>query len=123
MDFGNTRAAAGAFVFYNDSGFDGHDPAANAMDEFAIATDKAPLRPGEAATFANVTSYVRGLNGVMIDLPGVNTVGLSDFSFRAAVSATRPPGRPRRRRKSPSTVAAAWVARPASRLPGPMRRS
>jgi hypothetical protein len=83
MDFGNTRAAAGAFVFYNNSGFDARDPAANAADDAAIATDKTPLRPGGTPTFANVTSYVRGLNGIMIDLPGVNTVGLNDFTFRA----------------------------------------
>jgi hypothetical protein len=83
MDFGNTRAAAAAFVFYNNSSFDGRDPAANSSDDLAIATDKAPMRPGATPTFANVTSYSRGLNGVMIDLPGVNAVSLNDFTFRA----------------------------------------
>jgi hypothetical protein len=83
MDFGNTRAAAGAFVFYNNSAFDGRDAAANAMDDSAIATDKIPLRPGGTPTFANVTSYSRGLNGVMIDLAGASTAGLNDFTFRA----------------------------------------
>jgi hypothetical protein len=74
MDFGNTRAAAGAFVFYNNSSFDNRDPAANPADDNAIATDKAPLRPGGTPGFGNVTSYARGLNGLMIDVFGLSVV-------------------------------------------------
>ena len=71
------------FVFYNHSSFDGNDAAATVEDDSAIAIDKVPLLPGQAASFANYTSYYRGLNGIMVDihaLPG--EPGLTDFEFR-----------------------------------------
>jgi hypothetical protein len=40
--------------------------------------------PGQAATFANVTSYSRGINGVMVDVLGLPTAGSlsrDDFDF------------------------------------------
>ena len=58
-------------VFYNHSAFDGNDGAADERDDAAIATDKSPLLPGQAATLANVTSFDRGLNGVMVDVAGL----------------------------------------------------
>jgi len=58
----------GRYVFYNDSAFDGRNPAANGLDDGAIATDKRALLPGQASSFANVTNYSRGINGVMIDV-------------------------------------------------------
>ena len=58
-------AVSGRFVFYNQSAFDGNDVSANAADDGAIATDKAPLLPGGVATFANYTSFSHGLNGLM----------------------------------------------------------
>jgi len=58
----------GRHVFYNHSAFDGHNAAPTPGDDAAIAIDKAPLLPGHSATFANVTSYTRGINGVMIDV-------------------------------------------------------
>ena len=61
----------GRHVFYNDSYFDGNDPAANAGDDAAIATDKTALLPGQTATFANYTSYSRGINGIMVDIEGL----------------------------------------------------
>ncbi|MBN2477300.1 MAG: hypothetical protein JXB62_22025 [Pirellulales bacterium] len=70
-------------VFYNQSAFDGDDPAADARDDDAIAPDKTALLPGQAATFVNYTSYSRGINGIMIDiegLPGIPSV--VDFAFR-----------------------------------------
>jgi len=73
-------------LFYNGSAFDGGDPSANAADDNAIATDKSPLLPGEGpATFANYSSYVRGINGVMIDiadLPAATLDPAADFRFR-----------------------------------------
>lgn len=84
QNFGNTRSSAGRFVFYNDSAFDGSNPAASAADDAAIATDKVPLPPDGAPTFANVTSYFRGINGMMIDLVGLSAApGTNDVSFRA----------------------------------------
>jgi len=72
-----TSSVVGRYVFYNNSAFDGADPAANAADDAAIATDKQALLPGQTASFANYTSYWRGINGVMVDiqnLPGTPTV-------------------------------------------------
>jgi ELWxxDGT repeat protein len=58
----------GRHVFYNNSKFDGRDVAANVADDRAIATDKRALRPGGAFSFENVTSYSRGINGIMVDV-------------------------------------------------------
>ena len=76
-------SVAGRYVFYDGSAFD--KPAAGLSDDDAIALDKVALLPGETATFANYTSYRRGINGVMIDLAGpANTAALGpdDFQFR-----------------------------------------
>jgi hypothetical protein len=78
-------AVTGRHVFYNNSYFDGNSAAINAADDAAIATDKEPLFSGEVVTFANYTSYSRGINGVMIDLAGSRdaaALSLSDFVFR-----------------------------------------
>jgi len=52
----------------------------------AIATDKAPLLSGGgAATFVNVSSYSRGINGIIVDVLGsvaTNAVTAADFVFR-----------------------------------------
>ena len=68
----------GRHIFHNDSYFDGNDPSANPNDDNAIAPDpvscsvpawgKVALLPGGTATFANYTSYSRGINGIMIDI-------------------------------------------------------
>jgi hypothetical protein len=68
---------AARHVFYRHSAFD-----KNGTDA-AIATDKQALRPGQTATFANYTSFSKGINGIMVDvrqLPG--TPSLADFDFR-----------------------------------------
>jgi len=73
----------GRHLFYNNSAFDGNDPAASAADDAAIATDKQALRVGDVATFANYTSYGPGINGVMIDVAGATgAITLDAFSFR-----------------------------------------
>lgn len=69
-------------IFYNRSAFDGNNPLPNAADDGAIATDKHALLPGETATFANYTSYSRGINGIMIDIAGLpNVPTAADFQF------------------------------------------
>ncbi|MBN2476320.1 MAG: lamin tail domain-containing protein [Pirellulales bacterium] len=78
-------------VFYNFSSFDGNNAAANALDDGAIAPDKTALLPGQTATFANYTSYTRGINGVMIDIagvPGDTVLDAGDFQFRVGNSNT-----------------------------------
>ncbi|WP_146398305.1 lamin tail domain-containing protein [Planctomycetes bacterium CA13] len=49
-----------------------------------IAPDIVALRPGQTATFANYTSYLRGLNRIVIDIAGLTAteLSLSDFQFK-----------------------------------------
>jgi len=71
-------------IFYNNSTFDGDNAAANEDDDNAVALDKQALLPGQSATFANYTSYSRGINGLMIDLanlPPDVTPAADDFAF------------------------------------------
>ena len=76
-----TGAVVGRHVFYNASALDG--AAANAQDDGAIATNKAALLPGQAAGFANYTSYHRGINGVMVDVSGLLAdLTAADFTFK-----------------------------------------
>ena len=70
-------------LFYNNSAFDGNNIAANAADDAAIATDKTALLPGGTGSFANYSSYSRGINGIMIDVAGLSgTPTAADFVFR-----------------------------------------
>jgi len=92
-DFGNFRGTVtprsevvGRKAFYNNSRFDGRNPAANANDLAAVASDKRPLLPGAFASALNVTSYTRGLNGIIVELrnlaPAANPTA-ADFTFKA----------------------------------------
>ncbi len=49
-------AVVGRFLFYNDSFFDGNDPAANAGDDAAIAPDKLAYRPTASFTVTQLTN-------------------------------------------------------------------
>ncbi|MDP6544480.1 MAG: right-handed parallel beta-helix repeat-containing protein [Phycisphaerae bacterium] len=74
---------AGRHIFYNNSAWDGNDPAANTADDAAIASDKAALLPGRTPGAANYTSYWLGINGIMVDIddpPGTPTD--TDFGLR-----------------------------------------
>ena len=53
-------------IFYNDSNFDG------GSNVDAIAPDKMPLLNGQVATFANYTSYSKGINGIIINVTDLN---------------------------------------------------
>jgi glucose/arabinose dehydrogenase len=77
-------AVVGRHVFYNNSVFDGRNAAANEADDAAVATDKRALLPGQVASFSNLTSYSRGINGVMVDvahLPASAEVTTANFTF------------------------------------------
>jgi hypothetical protein len=76
----------GRQLFYNNSSFDGRDPAADAADDGAIATDKRASMPRQgSATFANYSSYTRGINGLMIDVDELRgPLSLTDFAFKVA---------------------------------------
>jgi len=81
----------GRYVFYNNSAWDGFDPAAGPSDDDAIATNKEPLLPGRASVPANHTSFAKGLNGIMVDILGVpGTPTLDDFAFRTGAPGSVP---------------------------------
>ena len=105
VDFGNHRLGeepsrvVARHVFYNRSVWDGNDPAAGPGDDLALAPDpsvavfprlgKTALLPGQTASFQNYTSYVRGINGIMIDVaqvPAPNQLDASHFEFRVGNS-------------------------------------
>ena len=76
---------AGRYVFYNNSAFNGNTPGPGPGDDGAIAVDKQALLPEMGpATFANYTSYSKGINGIMVDLAGLpagTAPGTGDFDF------------------------------------------
>ena len=88
VNFGNHQTAQPASVvghslFYNHSVFDGNDPAANAQDDNAIAPDKFALQATQAISAANISSYSRGINGIMVDIQNpAGTLTAADFNFR-----------------------------------------
>jgi hypothetical protein len=73
-------------IFYNQSAFDGNNVAISPQDDGAIAPDKTPYLPGAGvAVFANVSSYSRGINGIVIDISGDgphSSIGVNDFIFK-----------------------------------------
>ncbi|MCH8922318.1 MAG: tandem-95 repeat protein [Planctomycetes bacterium] len=81
----------GRYVFYNDSIFDGDDPAAGGEDGAAIAPDKSALLPGETADFTNYTSFEHGVNGVMIDVQDLASTVLDESSFELHTGNTPDP--------------------------------
>jgi uncharacterized delta-60 repeat protein len=91
-DFGNfngvvASAVVGRRVFYNNSAFDGNNAAANPQDDAAIATDKAPLLPLQTSAGSNITSYSKGINGVMIDMTRMTSnLEADDFEFHVGNS-------------------------------------
>ena len=96
VDFAVPAAAAtvaGRHVFYNNSDFDAQTPGAGPRDDAAIAPDKVAhldTPDNDPPTFSNVTSYAKGINGVMIDLanlpPGAEPALTSeDFDFHGAL--------------------------------------
>ena len=84
------RSSTAGFLFYDDSKFDHNAPGISTSDDNAIATDKTAYLSGTGtATSANVSSYSRGINGIMIDLQGAGNHSsitlaniLSDFTFK-----------------------------------------
>jgi hypothetical protein len=81
----------GRHLFYNGSKFDGENVTANAADDGAIAIGKTALLPGQTSSFANYSSYNRGLNGIMVDLAGLSSgasLSASDFEFKVGNSST-----------------------------------
>ncbi len=83
---GDTAQVAGRYLLYNNSVFDGNDPASNTADDNAIAPDKSPLFAGGTGAFANYSSRPTGINGIVVDVARLgNAAALSsaDFEFRS----------------------------------------
>jgi len=101
FEFGSEfeNLVASRYIFYNNSWYDGQSSAINELDRLAIDPTKHALLPdGSLAGAANITSYSRGINGIMIDLAGSHPdISADDFIFR--VGATNDP--------------ASWAAAPA----------
>lgn len=72
----------GRYLFYNNSAFD--KASSGFEDSDAIATNITALLPGSAASTSNVSSYSRGINGIMLDVAGLqsSTLTTDDFLFR-----------------------------------------
>ena len=77
--------------YYGSSAFDNSATAPSSADLNAIATDKTALLPGQTATFSNVSSYLDGINGILIDfanLPAGVTFSAKDFQFNVGNNST-----------------------------------
>ncbi len=83
---------AGIDLFYNQSKFDGNSGGVSTKDDKAIDTTKTAYLPGTgAATFANLSGYADGINGIMVDLTtgGMHgSVTASDFVFKVGANNT-----------------------------------
>ena len=77
----------GRHLFYNNSVHDGRDPAADARDDAAIANDKQAYvwRAGQPwnPSFASVSSFTKGINGVILDVVGLPIAAATSAYFRA----------------------------------------
>ena len=76
----------GRHVFYNNSSFDGNNPAINTSDDGAIDPVRSAYLPGSGnAVDANITGYDKGINGIMVDLSGSGnhaSITAADFVFK-----------------------------------------
>ncbi|REK19312.1 MAG: hypothetical protein DWQ37_01595 [Planctomycetota bacterium] len=81
-------AVAGREIFYNNSKFDGFTPGVSASDDGAIAFNKSPYQRGDGpAAFDNITSFSRGINGLMIDVDDLQSpISTDDFQFYVSTS-------------------------------------
>src|ERR1019366_3328591 len=55
-------------LFYNNSKYDGNNGNIAPTDDAAIASDKTGYNGTGTATFANVSSFNKGITGIMVDL-------------------------------------------------------
>ena len=98
-NYPQNSSIVGRHIFYNQSMFDGQNPAVTSADDNAIATDKSPYFPGGGiAPTSSMTSFQKGINGIMVDIAGTHgAITDADFVFKVGANNT------------PST----WAAAPA----------
>ncbi len=77
-------------LFYDNSKFNKNVEGVGPSDDKAIDTSKAGYLPGTGtATFANLSSFTHGINGIMVDLTagGVHSsITADDFSFKVGTN-------------------------------------
>lgn len=68
-------------VFYKNSGFTGAAAMSGASKSVLRATSAT-----QVTSFANVSNYAKGINGIVLDIPGLlaTSLSVSDFIFRVA---------------------------------------
>lgn len=77
----------GRWLAYGGSAWD----TPGSLGDAAIASDKQALRPGWLSSFANVSSYHRGINCIMVDIVGMaGTPNSSDVDARVGTSTANP---------------------------------
>ncbi len=81
----NINVASGQILgnrlFYNNSKFDGNNGAINSSDDSAIASDKVGFNGTGTATFNSITSFNKGITGVMVDIEnGLGSHGLINLT-------------------------------------------
>ena len=86
-----SASVVGRYFFYNQSYFDSGSAAANPQDDNAIDPTKRAAAAGGVRDIANVSSYTRGLNGVMFDLKDM-PVGNQPPNVVVKVGVPGPPG-------------------------------
>jgi hypothetical protein len=77
-------AVVGTNLFYKDSTKWNVTNGATFSDDNAIAPDKTAYLPGSGtSTFSSVSSYDKGINGLMVDLAGAHgAITINDFQFK-----------------------------------------
>ncbi len=85
------RGVSGRWAFYNGSSWTGNQSSASSVDDQGIAVDKIPLLPGGKASFVNYTSYSKGINGIIVDLPPNSTTNISASDFKFVVGNSNAP--------------------------------
>ena len=74
LNLSDAARVVGRQTFYGNSALSAYDP--------AVATDKTALLPGQTATYANYTSFDRGINGIVIDVADLSpTADAGGFRF------------------------------------------
>ncbi len=87
---GFNSTIVGRHIFYNQSAFDGNNAGVTALDDNAIATDKSAYFPGSGiAPLTSITSFQKGINGIMIDVAGTHgELTTGDFIFKVGSNNT-----------------------------------
>ena len=80
----NTAEVVERHLFFNNSFFDGGTPGSDPADDGAIAPGKEPLLPGVDSSVDNYTNFLRGINGLFVDIsdiPDPTAIDAGDFEF------------------------------------------